>query len=188
MGPPAITRHRRPFLAPLWMGLALVLAAVVVVAGVAYVLHRSATTTVVVLAMAGEKQPGAIDDPPISEEGEQRAQRLAQMFGAGGLGRLDAVYVSDDRRAQQTAAPLVERLHAAAVRYDSQDAQATASGLLRAHAGEDILVIGSAADLRVFLRELAGTPAAPAADDQPDLLYIVSVPSFGSARLLRLKY
>lgn len=170
------------------MGLALVLAAVVVVAGVAYVLHRNATTTVVVLAMAGEKQPGAIDDPPISEEGEQRAQRLAQMFGAGGLGRLDAVYVSDDRRAQQTAAPLVERLHEAAVRYDSQDAEATASALLRAHAGEDILVIGSAADLRVFLRELAGTPAAPAVDDQPDLLYIVSVPSFGSARLLRLKY
>ena len=58
-----------------------------------------------------EKDPGTIDDPPISPEGEARAQRLAQMFGGGGSGRIDAIYVSDDRRAQQTAAPLAERLH-----------------------------------------------------------------------------
>jgi broad specificity phosphatase PhoE len=185
MEPPAITRHRRPFLAPVWI----VLLAALAVACVAYAFHRSATTTMVVLAMSGEKQPGTIDDPPISEEGEQRAQRLAQMFGAAGAaGRLDAVYVSDERRAQETVAPLIERLRAAPVHYDSQDAQAAASGLLHLHAGQNVLVVGSAADVRVFLRELAGITPAPATDDEPDLLYIVSVPSFGHARLLRIKY
>jgi broad specificity phosphatase PhoE len=185
MGPPAITRHRRPFLAPLWAALLAALA----VACLAYALYRDATTTVVVLAMSAEKQSGTIDDPPLSAEGEQRAQRLAQMFGASAVpGRLNAVYVSDDRRAQQTAAPLLERLRAAAVRYHSQDARAAASGLLHMHAGEDILVVGSAADVRVFLGELAGTAPAAAAGDEPDLLYIVSVPSFGRARLLRLRY
>jgi phosphohistidine phosphatase SixA len=184
MGPPVITRHRRPFLAPVWM----VLLAAVVVVCVAYAFYRTATTTLVVLAISGEKQPGSIDDPPISEEGEQRAQRLAQMFGAaaGIPGRLDAVYVSNARRAQETVAPLVERLHAAPVLYSSQDPQAAAAGLLHLHAGQNVLVVGSATDVGVFLRELIGT--APAADDQPDLLYIVSVPSFGHARLLRLKY
>jgi broad specificity phosphatase PhoE len=144
----------------------------------------------VVLAISGEKQPGTIDDPPISEEGEQRAQRLAQMFGAaaGVPGRLDAVYVSNQRRAQETVAPLVERLHAAPVLYSSQDAPAAAAGLLHLHAGQNVLVVGSAADVGVFLRELVGITAAPAADDQPDLLYIASVPTFGRARLLRLKY
>lgn len=185
MEPPAITRHRRPFLAPLWV----VLLAAVAVACVVYVFRRNATTTVVVLAMSAEKQSGTIDDPPLSAEGEQRAQRLAQMFGAAGApGRLDAVYVSDDRRAQQTAAPLLERLHVAAVHYSSQDARACAAGLLRTHAGEDILVVGSRADIRVFLGELAGSAPAPAAESEPDLLYIVSVPSLGRPRLLQLRY
>jgi broad specificity phosphatase PhoE len=183
--PPAITRHRRPFLAPVWM----VLLAAVAVVCVAYAFYRGATTTVVILAMSPEKQPGTIEDPPISEEGEQRAQRLAQMFGTPGVpGRLDAVYVSDQRRAQQTAAPLLERLHVTAFVYSPADAQAAASGLLHAHAGQNVLVVGSAADLGVFLRELAGITRSPMADDEPDLLYIVSVPSFGHARLLRLTY
>jgi broad specificity phosphatase PhoE len=185
MGPPAITRRRRPFLAPVWM----VLLVAVVIAGVLYAFQRGATTTIVVLATAGEKQPGAIDDPPISEEGEQRAQRLAQMFGAAGAaGRLDAVYVSNERRAQETVAPLAERLHTAPVVYDSQGAQAAASGLLHLHGGQNVLVVGGAVDLGVFLRELTGVAPARAADEVPDVIYIVSVPTFGRARLLRLRF
>jgi broad specificity phosphatase PhoE len=184
MGPPGITR-RRPFLAPLW----LVLLGAVAVACVAFALHHAATTTVVVLAISGDKQPGTIDDPPISEEGEQRAEQLAQMFGAAGAsGRLDAVYVSKARRAQQTVAPLVERLHVSPVIYGPQDVQSAAAGLLHLHAGQSVLVVGSAADVAVFLRELAGITPAPAAAADPGLLYIVSLSTFGPARLLRLKY
>ncbi|MGB6604176.1 MAG: phosphoglycerate mutase family protein [Steroidobacteraceae bacterium] len=185
MGPPAITRQRRPFLAPVWV----VLLAAVAVACIAFALHHAATTTMVVLAISGDKQPGTIDDPPISEEGEQRAQRLAQMFGAAGTaGRLDAVYASNARRAQQTVAPLVERLHLSPVLYGPQDAQGAAAGLLHLHAGQNVLVVGSAADVAAFLRELVGIAPAAAADEDPDLLYIVSLPTFGPARLLRLKY
>src|SRR2546430_15483593 len=35
----------------------------------------------ILLVRPVEKQPGSIDDPPLAPEGEQRAQRLAQMFG-----------------------------------------------------------------------------------------------------------
>src|SRR6201988_5326646 len=99
MDPPVITRHRRPFPEPLWLPLLAVLA----IGGVAVVFYRSATTTVVLLVPAMEKEPGTIDDPPLSPEGEQRAQHLARMFGdVDGGGRLDAIYVSDDRRARQS--------------------------------------------------------------------------------------
>ncbi len=74
--------------------------------------YNAATTTVVFLVRPAEKTPGAIDDPPLSPEGEARAERLAHMFGdETGAGRLAGIYESEDRRAQQTAAPLVERLH-----------------------------------------------------------------------------
>ena len=184
MEPPGITRHRRPFLAPLWV----TLLALLIGAGVVYTVYRGAATTVVVLASAGGKEPGTIDDPPISAEGERRAQRLAQMFApGGGLGRLDAIYLSGERRAQQTAAPLVELLHLAASVYAVKDAAAVARSLVRGHKGSAVLVIGDSTALQQFLRQLAGA-GAEGATAEPDLLYIVSVPSFGRPLVLRLKY
>jgi broad specificity phosphatase PhoE len=185
MEPPGITRHRRPFLAPLWVTLLVLLIA----AGVVYTVYRGAAATVVVLASSGEKDPATIDDPPISAEGERRAQRLAQMFAAGGgPGRLEALYVSGERRAQQTAAPLAELLHVTPTPYDAKEAPAVAAALLRAHEGGAVLVIGGAAALQQFLRQLAGAGNTGEAAADPDLLYIVSVPSFGRPRVLRLKY
>jgi broad specificity phosphatase PhoE len=185
MEPPGITRHRRPFLAPLWV----TLLALLVAAGVAYLLFRGATTTVVVLASVGEREPGTIDDPPISAEGEGRAQRLTQLFGAGGgLGRLDSLYVSSERRAQQAAAPLAEQLHLAPTLFNPQQAAASAAGVLRDHEGSSVLVIGGGVALQQFLRQLTGSPEQPRAVGEPDLLYIVSVPTFGRAHVLRLKY
>jgi len=184
MEPPGITRHRRPFLAPVWM----VLLALLIAAGVAYSFYRDATTTVIVLASTGEKEPGTIDDPPISAEGEGRAQRLAQLFGGGaGLGRLDALYVSSERRAQQSAAPLTELTHLAPTVFSAPEAAATAAGLLHAHEGAAVMVIADGAAVQQFLRQLTG-PGEQPRNAAPDLLYIVSVPTFGRAHVLRLKY
>ncbi|HXZ60526.1 MAG TPA: phosphoglycerate mutase family protein [Steroidobacteraceae bacterium] len=185
MAPPGITRHRRPFLAPLWV----TMLALLVAAAAAYTAYRGATTTVVVLASSGEREPGTIEDPPISAEGEHRAQRLAQLFApAGGPGRLDAIYVSGERRAEQTAAPLAELLHLTPTVYDARNGAAVAADLLRSHEGSAVLVIGGAAALQQILRQLAGSGMAPQATADPGLLYIVSVPSFGRPRVLRLKY
>src|ERR1700732_5511304 len=88
--PAIISRHRRPFLLPVWLSFAAVFG-LFVAALVAFFIYRSAsTTTVVVLARHAEKDLSSIQDPPLSAEGEQRAERLAQMFGrskgGGGLG------------------------------------------------------------------------------------------------------
>jgi len=184
MDPPAITRHRRPFLAPLW----LTLLAVLVIGGTAVTFYRSATTTVILLVRPVEKEPGSIDDPPLSPEGEQRAQRLAQMFGdANASGRLDAIYVSDDRRAQQTAAPLAERLHSTPLVFSARDARAAAARVLREHTGGSVLVIGSGATLPQMIRELNGVDIVAAAQGESDILYVLSVPSFGRAHLVRIR-
>ena len=184
MDPPGITRHRRPFLAPVW----LTLLAVLLIGGVAVAFYRSATTTVVLLVPAVEKAPGAISDPPLSPEGEQRAQQLAQMFGdASGSGRLDAIYVSDDRRARQTATPLAERLRRAPLVFSSREARTVAARVLRDHAGGTVLVIGSGATLPLMIQELQGGGTMPWGQGAADVIYIVSVPSFGRAHLVRIR-
>src|SRR5215470_2780019 len=109
--PALLSRHRRPFLLPVWLSFGVIFG-LFVAALVAFLVYRAGTTTtVVVLARHAEKDLSSIQDPPLSPEGEQRAERLAQMFGRGkGVGRIDAIYVSELRRTQQTAAPLAQRL------------------------------------------------------------------------------
>ena len=185
MDPPGITRHRRPFLAPLY--LSLLAAAVFFALGWAF--YSTATTTVVFLVHPVEKNPGAIDDPPVSPEGEARAERLAHMFGeeSSGEGRLDGIYESDDRRAQQTAAPLVERLHRSPVVFRAVEARTTAARALREHAGGTLLIIASGAALPQMVAELTGTPRASAAADDADVVYVVSIPRIGRAHLARFR-
>jgi phosphohistidine phosphatase SixA len=184
MEAPAITRYRRPFFAPLWMGL---LAAAIVIAALGFGVYRSAGTTVVMLMRSADKDPGTIADPPLSSEGEERAQRLAHLFGDGGAAAgLDAIYVSEDRRAQQTAAPLAQRLHRVPVTFDATGVRATAARLLHDHTGEAVLVIADGASFAQLLRALGGE-GLPAAQSDPDVIYVVSLPRFGRARLVRLR-
>jgi phosphohistidine phosphatase SixA len=185
MEAPGITRYRRPFLAPLWLTFLVALVA----GGVMFAVWHGATTTVVVLARPVEKDPGTIDDPPLSAEGEERAQRLAQMFAASlSADPRDGIYVSDERRAQQTAAPLAERLHRTPEVFKAADARAAAAGALHEHTGGTVLVIGSAATLQRVSRELGVADATSAPGDEADVLYLVSIPSFGHTHVLRLKY
>jgi broad specificity phosphatase PhoE len=184
MEAPAITRHRRPFLAPLWLSLL----AVLVVALVGLTLYRNAGTTVVLLVRTPERDPGAIADPPLSAEEEERAQRLARLFGDAPAGAgLDAVYVSDDRRAQQTAAPLAERLHREPTVFAGAEAAGTAGRLLQEHAGGAVLVIAGGNSFAQMLRRLAGADAPTTAAEESDVVYLLSIPSYGRARLLRLR-
>lgn len=184
MHAPGITRHRRPFLAPLWVSL---LAALVFV-GIVWTFYRGVTTTVIVLVRPVEKEPGTIEDPPVSPEGEAQAQRLAQMFGAAsGPGGLDAIYESDDHRAQQTVAPLAERLHRAPTVFQSNAIKAAAARILREHDGGTVLVVASGTALPLMARELTGIDPGRLSSD-PNTFFVISLPTFGRAHLVRLSF
>jgi broad specificity phosphatase PhoE len=158
-----------------------------VVAGVAYAVFSTPTTTLVVVARSLEKDPGTIDDAPLSAEGEQRAQRLAELLGgAHGLGQLDAVYVSDSRRAQQTVAPVAERLGKHPIVVPANDPEGTAARVMDEHEGGSVLVVINGASLPQLVRQLSDIDVGR--DDEPDALYILSLPPFGRASVLRMRY
>lgn len=183
MEPPAVTRRRRPFLAPVWV----TIVAMALVAGVAYAVFSTPTTTLVVVARSVDKDPGAIEDAPLSTEGEQRAQRLAQLLGgAQGVGQLDAVYVSDSRRAQQTVAPVAQRLGKHPIVLPANDPEATAARVMDEHEGGSVLVVINGASLPGLVHELSGIDLGR--DEEPDALYILSLPPFGRASVLRMRY
>jgi 2,3-bisphosphoglycerate-dependent phosphoglycerate mutase len=184
---PSLTRRRRTFLAPLWLlawGGILLLAA-------AFFYWNSATTTTVVLLRHAEKQAGAIDDAPLTPQGEQRALRLAGMFGdAEAFGRVRRIYVTDMRRTQQTAAGLAQRLNLAPVVVDSKtSAGELARRVLRENRGGLAIVIGHSNTVPQLVRELAHVESVPAiGEEEFDTLYVVTVPTIGRASVLRMKY
>jgi broad specificity phosphatase PhoE len=184
MQAPAITRHRRPFLAPLWLMVLFALFAF----GLAVAAYRSATTTTVVLVRHAEKELGTIEDPPLAPEGERHAERLAQMFGDAGPGRIDAIYVTDARRTQQTVAPLAARLGMLPTVLPAGDIDATAARVLREHRGGRVLIVAHGNTVPALVRKLSGVEVPPVGDNEYDDIYVVVVPTFGDASMLRLKY
>jgi broad specificity phosphatase PhoE len=183
MQAPGITRHRRPFLAPIW----LTFAAVLIAAAIALAIYRSATTTTVVVVRHAEKQLGTIDDPPLSPEGEARAERLARLLGAGSFGRIDAIIVTDTRRTQQTVAPLAKRVRLQPEIVAAADVNEMLEHV-SAHRGSRVLVVAHSNTMPEIVGRLAGEEAPPIADDEYDSLYVVATPTFGPASVLRLTF
>jgi broad specificity phosphatase PhoE len=185
MQPPVVTRHRRPFLAPFWVMWLLFFALL----AAAFVSYRSATTTTLVLVRHAEKVMGTIEDPPLAAEGVRRAERLAQMWGEVKTGNgLDALYVSDTKRAQQTMAPLASRLGMKPIVYPAADVDGMARRLLREHRGGRALIIGHGNTIPALVQKLSGQAVPEIPEDEYDNIYVVTVPSFGRSSVLRLKY
>jgi broad specificity phosphatase PhoE len=185
--PPSLIRRRRTFLAPLWL---LAWGGILMLAG-AIIYWNSATTTTIVLVRHAEKQLGAISDAPLTPEGEQRAARLAQMFGdAEAFGRIGRIYVSDTRRTQQTAAGLAQRLSLTPVIVEGKsEAKELARRVLQENRGSRALVVGHSNTVPALVAALAGAEHVPAiAEEEFDTVYVVTVPTIGKPSVLRMKY
>jgi broad specificity phosphatase PhoE len=148
-----------------------------------------ATSTVIVLRHA-EKQLGAIADAPLSPEGAARAQSLARLFGsARSVGSIEAIYVSDTRRARDTAAPLAQLLGLTPMVRDPKNAVALAREILGQHRGRVVLVVGHSNTVPPLLAELTdGRVQVAIGDNDYGQIWIVSRPSFGPAGLAQLHF
>ena len=187
---PSLTRRRRTFLAPLWAMWLLAVGVFAILVAVGSSWH-SATTTTVVLVRHAEKQLGAISDAPLSPEGEKRADRLAQMFGdSQEFGRIRKIYVTNTRRTQQTALRLSQRIGLNSEVVDAKtDSKELAKRVLKENRGARALIVGHSNTVPEIVQALSGGKTVPPmGEDEYDTLYVVTVPSFGPATVLRMKY
>jgi phosphohistidine phosphatase SixA len=184
MAPPAIPRRRRrPFLTPVW----LILLAALAVLGVGLFLHESASNTIVVIVPPASKELGTIDDPPLSAAGEQQAQQLARQFTtSNGPDGLAAIYVGASRRAKQTAAPLAQSLGKQPVTLASSDADGIAGQIMGEHAGDNVLVVCPEPVVADLIQVLSGQQVNSPGGQRA--AWVVTVPSYGPASVLRMTY
>jgi hypothetical protein len=151
--------------------------------------YRSLTTTTVIVTRHAEKVLGTIADAPLTPEGEQRAQQLARTFGGtNALGRIDAIYVVNQRSALMTAVPLASRLRLQPILLTPGEMRGIGSRILRAHRGRAVLLIGQNDSVTQLVRSLSGIAVPPVAEEDYGSAYVVSVPSVGSSNILEIKY
>ncbi|HZI19968.1 MAG TPA: phosphoglycerate mutase family protein [Pyrinomonadaceae bacterium] len=152
---------------------------------------RNAPTVVIVVRHA-EKAAVEGDDPPLSEAGQRRSARLAELAAEAGV---EAVYTTHFRRTRETARPAAERLKLTPVAVEvTRESAAThapdlAREILSKHRGRTVLVVGHSNTAPQVAGALAGRTLAPL-DDATDFetVFVVVIPETGPARLVRARY
>lgn len=188
MNSPGITRGRRAFLAPVWLSAVAVLLTSLLIFGVVRLsLAWFADTTTVVLVRHAEKDSATdVQDPLLSAAGQERALRLAAMLGDEAW---SAVYVSDTRRAELTAAPLAARIGVPLQRYSAGALDALLEEIGERHAGGKVLVVGHSNTVPQLVETLTrGRERVQIDESQYDSMFVVTVTRFGPPSVVHLRY
>src|SRR5271157_36710 len=136
----------------------------------------------VILTRHAEKAAAPPKDPPLTAAGKKRAELLASMLAESGV---EAIYVTELQRTQQTAAPLAARVHVKPTVVPSNDTESLVKAIRAKQTGV-VVVVGHSNKLPAIIEGLGG-PKVSITEPQYDNLFILTVgPSQSS--LLRLHY
>jgi broad specificity phosphatase PhoE len=134
----------------------------------------------VILSRHAEKAPAPPQDPPLTEAGKKRADLFASMLANSGV---EAIYVTEFQRTQQTAAPLAERVHVKPMVVSDTHQLIEA---IRARKNGVVVVVGHSNTLPEIIAGLGG-PTVKIADPEYNNLFVLTVGDAKSS-LLRLHY
>ncbi len=138
---------------------------------------------VVYLVRHAERAEDGTNNPPISEEGQARAELLATMLRDAGITQ---VHTTDYLRTRQTGAPLLTTLGREAEVYDPRDLVGFAARL-RGTQGRH-LVLGHSNTTPDLVTALGGDAGSPIEEMEYDRLYVVVVPGAGPVSTTLLRY
>jgi broad specificity phosphatase PhoE len=167
------------------------LAYVVIVFGLAWIFESQGTTTIIFVRHADTDQAMSQDgDAPLNAIGRVRADSLADYLEhIDVVAGPDAIYVSEKKRTQQTAAPLADRLGIEPVVADHYDVVGFMKNVLFDHKREIILIVSHSDAIAPLVEELHGSKnIADFAPNEYDRVLIVTIPWFGKVKTLQLSY
>lgn len=130
------------------------------------------------------------DDPPLTAAGAARAAELARVAEHAGV---RAVYTSQLKRTQLTAAPLADagKLPVTAIPVEraaiAEHVAATAKRIGEQH-GSTALVVGHSNTIPLIVKALTGVDVAPIAHEEYDRLFIVILRPGAAPKLIQARY
>jgi len=144
----------------------------------------------VILARHAEKATTPADDPPLTEAGRARAQALATAVRSAGLG---AVIVTPLARTRATAAPSAQAFGLTPIEVPvrggiAEHVAAVAAQVRALPPGTAVLVVGHSNTIPAIVTALGGPTLPELCDNQYSVLYVMSLPAEGPARLVTASY
>lgn len=159
--------------------------------GLAWFFESQATTTVILVRHA-DTDSAMVEggDPPLNERGRRRAELLADFLEyVDVIAGVNAIYASEFRRTQETAAPLAARLNIDVEVANPYEYEDFMHAVLSDHKGDIILVVTHSDAIAPLVEELHGSKRLPEiGPDEYDDVYIVTIPWFGKVKTLRVPY
>jgi len=141
----------------------------------------------VILVRHAEKEivPPENKDPNLSLAGQARAQELARMFGGAGV---TSIYATQFKRTQQTVKPLADKLGLTATVVEAQKTPDLVKLLRASKPGEVVFLAGHNNSVPEIIAALGGPKMPIIPETEYDNLFILTVQSDGSAKLMKMKY
>lgn len=140
-------------------------------------------TTVFVVRHA-ERASGEADSP-LSDIGRTRATALAHTLSAA---RITAIFTSQFKRTQETAAPLAAATGVTAQTVDARDQEALVKAIAALPAGSRVLVVSHSNLVPVIVTRLSGQPVPEMTEAEFDWLYQVAMTSPGKGAVIPLRF
>lgn len=141
--------------------------------------------TTVILVRHAEKASQE-DNSPLTAAGTERAKELARVLTAV---KIDAIYTTQFRRTQDTAAPIATALGITPVVHNAGPTYAAdlAKRILAENRGQTVLVVGHS-NSTVNLIKALGADAAPMPESEYDNLYVLTEVGGAATKVVALRF
>jgi broad specificity phosphatase PhoE len=145
-----------------------------------FVSATAAQSTIFIVRHAEKAESGG-NDPDLSEAGRTRAEALAKMLKDASI---SAIYATELKRTQQTAAPLAKMLHLDPTILPAKDSPALIAKL-RGSTG-NVLIVGHGNTIPDLIKGFGIATPINIAENDYDNLYVLVLEE--KPRLIRLHY
>jgi len=163
-----------------WLHAALVVG---LFASTAFSANAESSFTVFLVRHAEKEASGA--DPSLTEAGRERAESLAALLADAGI---TAIFTSEFKRTQDTAAPLAKRLGLTVTVVPGKDLDALLSRVRALAPGGRALIVGHSNTVPALARRLTGVKVAELTDADYDRLYVATSGKEGQGEVVVLHY
>lgn len=146
--------------------------------------HQQSQPTTLILMRHAEKEADGSKDPPLSEQGHQRAMAFARMLS---LIMPDAIYSSNYQRTISTAKPLAEQKGLAIQTYDPADQHGFLDKVIQDHPGGTVVIVGHSNTIPFAVNYLLKQDLLEELPEtEYEKVFVVNVLPDGGAKLLPL--
>jgi 2,3-bisphosphoglycerate-dependent phosphoglycerate mutase len=146
---------------------------------------RTHPVTTVLLVRHAEKGVYPPDDPPLTPEGETRAQILVHVVESADI---KGIFATQLLRTQQTVGPLAANLDLIVNIVNKDNTEELVNQIKSNYRGKVVIVAGHSDTVPVIVEELGGDPNSAIVGNVYDNLFVITVFRYRKPKVLNLKY